>query len=246
MKTCARCRNQKSPEAFSKNAKAKDGLNSWCKSCDAEYRVANSARLRAQKAARYAANPEPARQRSRARYAADPVRGRAAAAQWAKEHPDRVLANRRAWRQANPERARELSARWEKAHPDVRRAAQAKHHAAHPEARRLRVRKWQQANPESVTASKHRRRARVLNAPGNGVTAAQWRDVLAGSLGLCVYCNERRPLEMEHVEPLSRGGAHDPENIAAACLPCNRSKSDTPLIAWMAHRAASRTLAQAA
>jgi len=201
---------------FSRDARATDGLYSSCKVCNAAYYAVNAAHVRATTKAYRDARPEAERQRS------------------AK------------WRKANPEKFRAAIVRWAKAHPDKLAASQTKHHAAHPDARRARNMKWEKANPESVTASKHRRRARVLNAPGDGVTTAQWRAVLAASLGLCLYCNERRPLEMDHVDPLSRGGAHDVGNIAAACMPCNRSKIDTTLIVWLAQRAASRTLTRAA
>jgi 5-methylcytosine-specific restriction endonuclease McrA len=45
----------------------------------------------------------------------------------------------------------------------------------------------------------------------------------------CVYCAS--PLEshtatLDHVHPLARGGAHDPQNVVVACGPCNRLKGD--------------------
>ncbi len=45
----------------------------------------------------------------------------------------------------------------------------------------------------------------------------------------CVYCAS--PLEahtatLDHVMPLARGGSHDPENVVAACGPCNRLKGE--------------------
>lgn len=216
MKTCTKCRESKPLSGFSRDARAADGLYSSCKACNAAYYAAHAAIACAREKSRREADPEKARRQSAE------------------------------WRRANPEKSRAAIVRWERAHPDRGRARDAKHHAAHPDARRIRNARWVKANPESVIASKHRRRALVLNAPGGGVTTEQWDGILTDSLGLCVYCNERRSLEMEHVEPLSRGGAHDPENIAAACAPCNRSKNDTKLVVWMARRAASRTLAQAA
>ena len=43
----------------------------------------------------------------------------------------------------------------------------------------------------------------------------------------CVYCHNRGvALECDHVIPVSKGGASAPENLATACLPCNRSKRD--------------------
>lgn len=90
------------------------------------------------------------------------------------------------------------------------------------------------AHPERKAVARAKRRARLASAPGDGVTVAQWEAVLNDSLGLCAYCNERKPLTLDHIEPLARGGAHDVTNIAAACKPCNCSKNETPLLVWLA------------
>ena len=37
MKTCTRCKENKSIELFAKRSKSPDGLNTWCKSCFKEY-----------------------------------------------------------------------------------------------------------------------------------------------------------------------------------------------------------------
>lgn len=97
---------------------------------------------------------------------------------------------------------------------------------------------WRKANPKAGVAYKARCRARRLAAPGVGVTARDWRLVLDESLGICAYCNERTDLTMDHIEPLARGGLHDPSNIAGACIHCNSSKSDIPLVLWLARNAA--------
>lgn len=55
---------------------------------------------------------------------------------------------------------------------------------------------------------------------------------------LCVYCNERLTKQSrtrDHVVPRSRGGGPR-ENLVPACGPCNRAKSDTPLLLWLAER----------
>lgn len=45
--------------------------------------------------------------------------------------------------------------------------------------------------------------------------------------------SEGRPRpELDHVEPLSRGGAHGPDNLTPACLSCNRSKNKRTLNEW--------------
>lgn len=58
---------------------------------------------------------------------------------------------------------------------------------------------------------------------------------------LCVYCNERLTKQSrtrDHVVPRSRGGGPR-ENLVPACGACNRAKSDTPLLLWLAERRAA-------
>jgi 5-methylcytosine-specific restriction endonuclease McrA len=85
-------------------------------------------------------------------------------------------------------------------------------------------------------AKSAKRRARKRSAPGNGITGADWAEIMGSTIGLCSYCNQRLPLSLDHVEPLSRGGAHDPSNAVPACFRCNTSKGDTPLVLWLARR----------
>jgi 5-methylcytosine-specific restriction endonuclease McrA len=76
----------------------------------------------------------------------------------------------------------------------------------------------------------------MAGSSGSGVSAAQVRRMTEEQLGFCVYCFERRPLTLEHVEPLSRGGAHDLSNAVMACMSCNASKRAKPLLYWLATR----------
>jgi len=65
------------------------------------------------------------------------------------------------------------------------------------------------------------------------MTAREWQMVQAVHLWACSYCGIREVrLTMDHVVPLSRGGAHDKYNIVPACLPCNSSKKDRLLNEW--------------
>jgi 5-methylcytosine-specific restriction endonuclease McrA len=45
----------------------------------------------------------------------------------------------------------------------------------------------------------------------------------------CVYCASALDFEtatLDHVYPLSQGGAHHPGNVVLACIRCNQLKSD--------------------
>lgn len=45
----------------------------------------------------------------------------------------------------------------------------------------------------------------------------------------CVYCGAVEDLTLDHVVPLSRGGANDVSNLTTACRPCNSSKGSKVL-----------------
>ena len=55
---------------------------------------------------------------------------------------------------------------------------------------------------------------------------------------LCAYCNERLTKQTrtrDHVIPRSAGGPNG-DNLVPSCAPCNRAKSDTPLLVYMLER----------
>lgn len=49
----------------------------------------------------------------------------------------------------------------------------------------------------------------------------------------CQYCGLRGGrLECDHVQPLSRGGRNDQDNLLTACYACNRSKGRKTVDEW--------------
>lgn len=48
----------------------------------------------------------------------------------------------------------------------------------------------------------------------------------------CAYCGKTPPavtLEVDHIEPVSKGGKDEIANLITACFDCNRGKKDIPL-----------------
>lgn len=60
-------------------------------------------------------------------------------------------------------------------------------------------------------------------------------DVMRRDRFTCVYCGSTDgPFDLDHVVPLAQGGAPVcTDNLACACVPCNRSKSAMTPAEWM-------------
>ncbi len=53
------------------------------------------------------------------------------------------------------------------------------------------------------------------------VTASEWIEALDVFDGRCAYCGVRDKMAVEHVIPISAGGANDISNVVPACGSCN-------------------------
>lgn len=199
------------------------------------YRARHREEQRARDAIRYAADPEGQRARVREYMARNREAVRARNRQRRQADPEKANAEVAAWRKANPEKVKAYSRQRWLDHGREQRAYSEKWRAENPERVREQRRAWHKANPGKRAVYEQRRRAAMLASPGRGVTAADWRAVVEDSIGLCAYC--ARPTDnptMDHIEPLVKGGAHDPDNIVAACRPCNSSKWTHSLVVWLA------------
>ncbi len=69
-----------------------------------------------------------------------------------------------------------------------------------------------------------RRRANMAAVP-HTLTAAEWDDIVTAHGHRCAYCGTfRKRLTIDHVVPISKGGAHSKENVVPACGRCNSAK----------------------
>jgi 5-methylcytosine-specific restriction endonuclease McrA len=58
------------------------------------------------------------------------------------------------------------------------------------------------------------------------LTTEEWTAILTLAEGRCAYCQMIKPLTMDHIIPLSRGGRHTKENVIPACRSCNARKKN--------------------
>lgn len=81
-----------------------------------------------------------------------------------------------------------------------------------------------------------RRRKRRMERVEHDLSDDQW-TALQVAWGGCAYCGATdRPLQRDCVLALSRGGRYTLDNIAPACGPCNTSKCNHEVTAWLRRR----------
>jgi 5-methylcytosine-specific restriction endonuclease McrA len=163
-----------------------------------------------------AANSDKVREKNRNWRVANPEERREKARDWYATNTEKVKENSRNWYAANTERGKENSRRWREDNPQRHRAL---------------LKEWAANNPDQVKVKRHKRRARLLNAPGSH-TAQDLRDLYAGQDGRCAYCKIEvgNTWHLDHIQPLAKGGSNNRENLQICCPACNMSKgSKDPL-----------------
>ena len=83
-------------------------------------------------------------------------------------------------------------------------------------------------------ANNHHSRRRAVKAAS--VSTAELEAMLSEAIK-CGYCKRTfgGPVKktIDHVRPISKGGAHEISNLMICCLNCNASKNDRDLEAWL-------------
>ncbi len=148
-------------------------------------------------------------------------------------------------RDCHTEKARQ----WYAANGERQRDRQAKRRQSDPEGvRRLDAERYERDRDKRIAlATQHSHKRRLRLAAGvfdPTVTRANLRRQYGDACFYCAvtmdfvrYTHATRPKNLatiEHVTPISRGGAHDWTNVVLACLNCNLSKNATPLDQWLA------------
>lgn len=118
----------------------------------------------------------------------------------------------RAWHEANRERKKIANRVWYTGNTE----RVAEYNRTHQDAKR-----------KSKASAQRARAARKRNAEGHH-TAEDVRAQHKAQKGKCYYCKSSvgDKYHVDHVVPLSRGGANGPENLVIACGTCNMSKRD--------------------
>ena len=136
----------------------------------------------------------------------------------------------RAWRAANRERHRESVRRWREENPEAYRDRMRRWYDENTEQHLENGRRWRDENRTRYREIARRDAARRRGACPD---TEDYAEIVR--LDPCSYCGCPAD-QADHVVPLAADGENHWENLTGACGRCNRSKSDRPLLAWMATR----------
>ena len=120
------------------------------------------------------------------------------------ENKQQILAKNLEWRMRNLDRHREL------------------------------CRSWARNNPEAMRAIVAKRRASILGADGR-YGSGDIESLRSAQGGKCLSCGgdlAELGYNVDHIQPLSRGGSNWPENLQLLCPACNRSKGAKLMSEW--------------
>lgn len=208
-KPCARCGS--TANGYTKDKRATDGLNSWCRLCT---QVA-----------------------SKKWYQANAERRLEVAREWASKNKECVNRIARNWSAKNREKARKISCDSKKRN----HAITIKWRSANRQRLRTYENRYRKKNPNHARVQRNNRRARIKKADGKHTTQdvlvlfEQQHGLCAGCC--CdITCN----YQVDHIIPLSRNGGNGVENLQLLCPPCNTKKgikSQSEFLA-MIHKAA--------
>lgn len=155
--------------------------------------------------------------------------------EWHRRNPHKQLEYDKRFAQSKPDQAKARTRRWREKNPDkVRQASQNRKRG--PNRKRNReydreyARAWNAANPGKRRLTQHKYRARKMANKVGNVSLQEARAILNRA---CMYCGGVAE-HLDHVVPISRGGAHSVGNLAPACASCNLSKRNRFVIEWKA------------
>lgn len=220
-KRCPTCNAEKPRTEFWRQAKAKDGLQYKCKTCDAAYKAEHRAEIAVYHAI-YRTNHREERAALNAGYRAE-HRAETAfyKAAYKAEHHEEIAAYHAAYRTEHHEEIASYRAE----HREEIAAYNAAYRAEHPEETAVRNTVYGVAHRDQRAANQRNREARKR---GNGGTHTS-EDIQAQydrQKGRCYWCSEKAgdAYHVDHVTPLAKGGSNGPENLVIACPTCNLSK----------------------
>ena len=217
----AKCKDCHKATAYKRRDADRDAYNQWRR----EYTKNNSDKINEAARQYRERHGDRINEQRRLRRAEDP------------DHRERLNATSKASRDRYPERVAERNRAYYNANKDTLNAAERTRRAENIERYLAREKAWRDNNKDHIK----KRNQEYYEANSHKWTAARAkrqqiidsfppinrREILERDGGRCRCCDTAltvRTFELDHIVPLSLGGAHEWYNLQALCRPCNRRK----------------------
>jgi 5-methylcytosine-specific restriction endonuclease McrA len=227
MKICTSCKLPKPEvEGFYKHKRMVDGYSSSCKECTNEvqraYKATHQKEIQARAKSYYQKNRIKITRRVNIRYHADLASGRAYNLALYQKHREKRLASVKAYRETHLEQTRNTHKRYYQTHKEAFLKNASLYHQQHPEQVKRTRKKWVKTHPDRVRDIRKRRYAIAGGAKVKQLVCTL--DICIRDQWRCHICGKkvaRKDVTLDHLIPISAGGAHLPENVSLAHRVCN-------------------------
>lgn len=145
---------------------------------------------------------------------------------------EHLLARKRRWYERNAESARaDMLARYLAKRPE-RQAKAREWKRQNPGRVSAGYRAWALLNREALRLRWVRRATRLRDNHSPGVSLEEKGAIMELFNGRCAWC-PRSATELDHLDPVARGGRDEAINVIPSCRTCNASKGAKTLLHWL-------------
>jgi hypothetical protein len=234
-KTCTKCNQSKSLDAFSAHRgskSSKSGFRSTCKSCDVIanrlYRAANREKVNAAKRAWAGKNKDKIKIWDKRYQLANAEKLSIYNANYRKINAEKLSEQKRQWRIKNADYKKEADRVWSQKNKDKVAAASRRFRINSPEKAKAAQYRYQAKKPEVRKLILMRRRARMAES---SIFIIPVKNIRRMMMRPCAYCGQFSK-HLDHVIPIAKNGIHGLGNLIQSCAKCNQSKNKLTVSEW--------------
>ena len=254
-KVCTKCDRElpATLEYFSRNSRAKCGLQPKCKECNRKYHYENQERIQKRRKEYYENNKEILSEKGKEyrERNADKIKARREGnkecireynrryrlenpdyfKEYKETNADYIKEQNKKYYQENKERIREYRREYLRKNIDKKREYAREHREKNPEWYKEYYKWYHKENPDKRSVWWQARRARQESLVSD-FTNDEWKSAQEHFDNRCAYCGNETKLTQDHFIPVSAGGGYTKSNIIPACGACNSSKHDVEFEDW--------------
>ena len=225
-KKCTRCGELLPLSMFNKNKSTKDGHLTICKMCMKKIRHDQ-----------YEKNKDKFKEKQKQYYYSHREEELLKRKKYQEEHKEQITARRKQYYQKNRDKILERDLKYREKHRDRYMENSRRYYREHHEECLANKKQYYLENKEDIIAKNQIRRAR-MNAAEGEFSPEQVKECIAFFDNVCAYSGDQfseekiNCLSMDHIIPITKGGANYIWNIVPTTFSHNSSKGTKDMLSW--------------